>query len=962
MPTTTTRPRALLRAAIAALGVWLVVLAALNLYIVGRGATDENLFVDPLSRFYIVREVPGTPGTPRYVDHPLAGVAHDAIAGDRLLVGDVLMEMDGERIPPAGSENGRPGLRARVAQPGSVEVVAFRARTGQALSVVVRTDDLRGAFRSIQNTVLVVQVVPGGASDRAGMLPGDVITRINGQGFASSLDADRIMRTSQIGRETAYDILRAGEPLTLEVRLAKFGINIGPLLLFVVGVLYIVAGTTVASLRTHIKAARYLGLGWMGAGLTIALLLNRPRRMLPGWDLYVSDAFLVLSATIGIAHWLHAMHYFPRERPGLVQRRWAKRGGYGLALVLSALVLVVLWWLRPNADGLFFPAAILMMWYAAVATVRTRHTYTPEDRQISRPTSIALGVAVGFTLVSALLGVSVAQVRGRDLPVNVAPVVQITGALLWLGVLAVHLLVIGRYRLLELDLRVRRNVQYLVISAAWTALIIGLGVWLWWWLMHLELALPNVRFTGDAVQIMPTPMDAASNAVFEKGVLIALSVVLAFVFRAMLKRGHRALAEQYYQEGYDYRRASREFSEVMGPRMDLDGLADGLLTVIDRLMPVKRAGVVFVQGTRLVSSKRSIGFETDNWDIFCSACVEEAVDVVRASKATAELDTEYAPPRLRLALRRAQIHHLYPIGGHDELRGVLFIGEKLSEAAYTADDFAFLGVIAGQAALLVENAFLYENLAAQERVRQELAIARRIQLESLPQRPPTVAGLDVAGTSVPAQEVGGDYFDYLDGAEGHLAVMIGDVSGKGTSAALYMSKLQGVVRSLHGFGLAPRQLFVRTNDLLGRDMERRAFVTALGAFFDTTTRTVVVARAGHLPLYHYRAATGDVVRCLPKGLGLGLTHGDLFAHELVEQVIAYGRGDVFLFVTDGITEGHGADREEFGEDRLVSLFTRLAAARTPVADIVSAVTTAVAEFTDGAPQHDDQTVVAVRAL
>ena len=443
--------------------------------------------------------------------------------------------------------------------------------------------------------------------------------------------------------------------------------------------------------------------------------------------------------------------------------------------------------------------------------------------------------------------------------------------------------------------------------------------------------------------------------------LIAAAVVFAYAFRALLKRGHRFLAEQYYQEGYDYRRATKEFSEVMGPRMDLDGLADGLLTVIDRLMPVKRAGVVFMQGERLVSSKRSIGFDVSDWDVFCTGCVEEAVGVLRASRG-AEMDTEYAPPRLRLALRRAQIHHLYPIGGHNELRGVIFIGEKLSEAAYTADDFAFLGVIAGQAALLVENAFLYENLAAQERVQQELAIARRIQLESLPQRPPRVQGLEVYGVSVPAQEVGGDYFDYLDGNDGQLAVMIGDVSGKGTSAALYMSKLQGIVRSLHGFDLAPRQLFVRTNDLLGRDMERRAFVTVLGAFFDSPARTLTVARGGHLPLYQWVAATGAVRRWLPRGLGLGLTASELFASELEELPLAYAQGDVFLFVTDGITEAHGMDREEFGEARLISLFTTLAEARTPVSGIVSAVNAAAAEHAAGAPQADDQTVIAVRAV
>src|SRR5690606_19036835 len=180
------------------------------------------------------------------------------------------------------------------------------------------------------------------------------------------------------------------------------------------------------------------------------------------------------------------------------------------------------------------------------------------------------------------------------------------------------------------------------------------------------------------------------------------------VFRAVLKRGHRFLAEQYYREGYDYRKASQELSEVMGTRLDLDGLADGLLTVIDRLMPVKKAGVAFVQGSRVFPARRSTGFEQDDWDVFCQTCAVEAVSVLR--DAPGEFDAEYAPPRLRLALRRAEVHYLYPIRGHNELRGVLFIGEKLSESAYTADDFSFLQVIASQASLLVENAFLYENL------------------------------------------------------------------------------------------------------------------------------------------------------------------------------------------------------------------------------------------------------------
>src|SRR5690606_12736556 len=99
----------------------------------------------------------------------------------------------------------------------------------------------------------------------------------------------------------------------------------------------------------------------------------------------------------------------------------------------------------------------------------------------------------------------------------------------------------------------------------------GAGLWLWWTLVQTELPLPNVRLTGETIEVLGSPVSAERRAVVEKAVLIAAAVVFAFAFRAVLKRGHRFLAEQYYREGYDYRKASQELSEVMGARMDLDG-------------------------------------------------------------------------------------------------------------------------------------------------------------------------------------------------------------------------------------------------------------------------------------------------------------------------------------------------------------------------------------------------------
>lgn len=951
MPSTTSHPTSILRAALVALGLWLLVLIVANIYLIGRQATDENLFVNPPSRAYVTASIEGTPGDPTADEIDLPGPFPRAVAPDtQVLAGDILVSVDGTAT--------RTLVRAReVLTIGAVRnVIVLRpSRRDTLFAVRVPAQALSDALRSIDNTVLVIDVTAGGASDRAGMLVGDVITRINGQGFSTAFEADDVMRQSDTNRETVYDILRGGEASSLNVRLAFFGVTLGRVLLMLVGLVYVMAGLVLTSLRAHIKAARYLGLAWMGVGIVLALIFTGQRRGMAPWFAVATDVFLAGGGFFGLAAWLHALHYFPRERTALIARRWVRPTAYGLATVGTVGVLAAGWKAAgPGFVGLLGPALTVYLLFVVAATWRTRLGYAAEERQILRPLTRSTAIAIITLLATGVSGVWLG--RGGQPPLLVFALL----ASVFLAVLVVHVFVIGRYRLLEADLRVRRNVQYLVASGAWTALVVGAGLWLWWTLVQTELPLPNVRLTGETIEVLGSPVSAERRAVVEKAVVIAAAVVFAFAFRALLKRGHRFLAEQYYREGYDYRKASQELSEVMGARMDLDGLADGLLTVIDRLMPVKKAGVAFMEGSRVFAAKRSTGFEQDEWDVFCQSCVNDALTALRT--APAEFDTEYAPPRLRLALRRSDIHYLYPIRGHNQLRGLLFIGEKLSESAYNADDFTFLNVIAAQASLLVENAFLYENLAQQERAQQELAIARRIQIESLPHEAPRFAGLDVAGMSVPAQEVGGDYFDYLCGVPGVLGTVVGDVSGKGTSAALYMSKLQGIVRSLHSFELGARDLFIRTNDLLGRDLERRSFVTALAAFFDSRDRVATIARAGHLPLLRFEAASGRVHRHAPTGIGFGLTTNRQFVQELQEERIAYGSGDVFLFVTDGITESHSRTGDDYGEERLSALLREMAANGFTAAAMVARVKASVDAFTEGMEQHDDQTVLAVRVI
>jgi serine phosphatase RsbU (regulator of sigma subunit) len=396
----------------------------------------------------------------------------------------------------------------------------------------------------------------------------------------------------------------------------------------------------------------------------------------------------------------------------------------------------------------------------------------------------------------------------------------------------------------------------------------------------------------------------------------------------------------------------------MATRLDMRELSRGVVEKLTSLMRLKRAGILFFRNRQECCCHEAEGFDGKDWAAFC---IDHERDLVESfSTFKGEFRVEYLPALLKAGFQEQHLEFVVPIRSKDKLLGAILVGEKLSESPFHQEDLDFLSSAARQASVAIENAFLHEELTEQERLRHELEIARRIQMASLPQSTPSVPGLEIAGISIPAMEVGGDYFDYLNGDPHRFTVIVGDVSGKGTSAALYMSKVQGILRSLHGFGLSPHELFVRTNHLLCQDMEKKSFVTAMGAFFTPDVRRLVLARAGHLPLFHYRKSNGAIDRVTPRGLGLGLNAEGKFAAELEERAMGYERGDLFLLVTDGVTEARRSDGEQFGEERMEEVLRSGAGASA--GDVRDRLIAAVAAFAGEAPQHDDQTVVVVKAV
>ncbi|MDH4070733.1 MAG: SpoIIE family protein phosphatase, partial [Ignavibacteria bacterium] len=510
--------------------------------------------------------------------------------------------------------------------------------------------------------------------------------------------------------------------------------------------------------------------------------------------------------------------------------------------------------------------------------------------------------------------------------------------------------------LLDLNLRIRRSLQYTLLATGWIIAIGVLGIWLLTAIVQWNPDMPHIRLTGASIEITDEAMTLEQRDHAENAGMIIIGIGGAVALWWLGRIGLTAIARGFHRTRYDYRRAANDLAEVMSTRFGMQNLARGIVEKIAEIMHLKRVGILFFRDEEACCCEEAQGFDGTAWKEFCISSEKGMTEAIQQFKGEFRID--YLPENLKRELRKQDIQYLVPIRSKERLVGTILVGEKRSESAFLREDLEFLSSVSRQASVAIENAFLYEELAEQERIKHELQIARRIQLESLPQSIPQIAGLDISGISIPATEVGGDYFDYLNGEANRLTVVVGDVSGKGTSAALYMAKIQGILRSLNEFGLSPGELFTRTNRLLWNDLEKKSFVTAFGASFDTVTSEVVLARAGHLPLFLFRYQTGSVERIVPRGIGLGLSGNGSFDEELQEQSVTYGHGDVFVFITDGITEGKNAYQEEFGEQRLESVLG--ASASLSAEGIRESIVDAVKTFAGETQQHDDQTVVVVK--
>lgn len=245
-----------------------------------------------------------------------------------------------------------------------------------------------------------------------------------------------------------------------------------------------------------------------------------------------------------------------------------------------------------------------------------------------------------------------------------------------------------------------------------------------------------------------------------------------------------------------------------------------------------------------------------------------------------------------------------------------------------------------------------------ERMTRELEIGQEVQKKLLPEIDFSIPGCDIAAYSIPASEVGGDYYDIIPLENDKLALIIGDVSGKGLPAAIYMTLTKGILQASLTDNLQPRDVLEKANRLIFRSMERGFFVSMFLGLLDLKTMQFAYARAGHNPVIFYQKSTDSIQLLNTAGIALGLENGAVFKQEIEQANVCLQEDDLIILYTDGINEAMDEYNHEFGDQKLIDLIK--SNNQLSAGEVINMTKQQIFKHVGKADRHDDMTMVVLK--
>jgi sigma-B regulation protein RsbU (phosphoserine phosphatase) len=341
-------------------------------------------------------------------------------------------------------------------------------------------------------------------------------------------------------------------------------------------------------------------------------------------------------------------------------------------------------------------------------------------------------------------------------------------------------------------------------------------------------------------------------------------------------------------------------------------------------------------------------------DLSVIAQVAQSGDAVRIADATH--DSRF--PKFREESISVRSYMAVPLVYRDEKLGVMALANHQDGSAFSESDFEIIKSVADQAAYSLHHAQVYGQLADKKKMDNDLLVAREIQRILLPLESPVLPGYELAATNEPAQQLSGDYYDFIQVDPVRWGMAIADVSGKGVPASLIMAMCRSVLRSKAVGNPSPAQVLREVNRLLYPDIREDMFITMVYAILNTAENTLTLARAGHeAPLLAKK--NFEVIEPLnAPGMALGIDSGDVFDEIVQDLTLALEPQDTFMVYTDGINEASDENGQEFGKNQIKEALK--ASGPQGAGFLVRNLVERVQRFSGGKLQNDDITLVALQ--
>jgi sigma-B regulation protein RsbU (phosphoserine phosphatase) len=801
------------------------------------------------------------------------------------------------------------------------------------------------AYVESEHCQLVKSVSKDSPAEKAGLRPGDRILAIDGHPIENAFSITEVWARHKPGDSVELTIRRASvsAPFTVKgvfrahLAASKEGgltRRVGANIADTYPVAFLLVGLAVLFLRLEDPNAWLLAL--MFAGF-IAVPWN-PFLGLVSSLRGFGMAYRAIFGSMVPSLFYFFFAVFPTRSPLDRRLPWLK----WMALVLwaySALRLLLV--INPRTGGLpeaargFGDILIVSLLYGLIALGLVSLTWnaisapTPEARRRIRV--ILWGTLVGVVPATLILGAS--DFLGFQPPLLLEAAMV---ALLWLFPLSFAYAVV-KHRVLEIPVLLRLSARYLLVQRGFlflqVAVSVGAAVAFAWGLSRTQVMTP-VGLTG--------------------GIIFGSALALGGI------RVHKATSERidraFFRSAYDARMILQDLAErtrTANDRQELAALLEHHLN--QALRPSSLAVYLETSDHQISAACGDVPPELET----LSATQPMLADLARRGRPwdVSEEGRNGAPEPFLLAPLHPDC--LVPMLGRDSrLVGLLVLGPRLSEEPYSREDKSLLAAVASQAGAALESIRLGERIAerieAERRTAQEMEFAREVQARLLPQKLPQLKTLEYTAGCIPARQVGGDYYDFLELRPGRLALVLADIAGKGVSGALLMANLQANLRSQYAMALDDLPRLLRSvNHLFYENTPESSYATLFFADYDDSSRRLRFVNCGHCPPMLLRS-NGTVERLAATATVLGLFDN----WECSINEVSLNPDDTLLIYSDGVTEAENDAGEEFGETRLLGSVEANRHLSAPA--LLQAILSAVEQFSSR-EQQDDITLVVARS-